>query len=157
MEEANRILNSIEDDSYSLHGNIAGGSLSPPRTGSASAISDTIQRKRSLSVASALSISRKSDSLMPIYSTTAQAREAALPARVLGGGADTLSFWRFGVLSDDNRHHLAYHRHIFDTSQNISTSFDPKSFICTVCPVPHAVLVGAGGGGGDGAEMLRPL
>ncbi len=52
MEDANRILNSNEDDSDSPHGNTMGGFHSPP--GTASAISDTIQRKRSLSVASAL-------------------------------------------------------------------------------------------------------
>jgi hypothetical protein len=103
-------------------------------------------RLRLDSTASSVASIKKSDTLSPLYYTTARARESSMPARVLGGGNDPLPYWRFGALPDDNRHQLASHRHVFESTLNISTSFDPKKFICTVCSVPHAVLGGAGGG-----------
>jgi hypothetical protein len=102
-------------------------------------------RQRLDSTASSLASLKKSDTLSPLYYTTARARESSTPSRVLGGGNDPLSYWRFGALPDDNRHQFASHRHVFDSTQNISTSFDSKKFTCTVCSVPHAILGGAGG------------
>jgi hypothetical protein len=99
------------------------------------------------SVSSLTGTPRKSETLTSLYYSTAKAREAAAPPRVLGGGADPLPYWRFGALSEDNRHTLAFHRHVFNNTQNISTSFDPKDLTCHGCAVPHPVLVGAGGGG----------
>jgi hypothetical protein len=100
---------------------------------------------------SASSFKPVSSTLTQLYSTTAKGREAAFPPRVLGGGVDPLPYWRFGALSDDARHHLASHRHIFEATQNISTSFDPKTMHCTCCTSMHPVLARAGGGG-EGLE-----
>ncbi len=136
MEDVNRILN-INDDDLDDSNTTRAGTKSKE---------DETPRIRLDSTASSLASLKKSDTLSPLYYTTARARESSMPSRVLGGGNDPLSYWRFGALPDDNRHQLASHRHIFDSTQNISTSFDPKKFICTVCSVPHAILGGAGGG-----------
>jgi hypothetical protein len=137
MEDANRILNLNDDEMDDANTTRTGAESKDER--------NSTPRQRLDSTASSLASLKKSDTLSPLYYTTARARESSTPSRVLGGGNDPLSYWRFGALPDDNRHQFASHRHVFDSTQNISTSFDSKKFTCTVCSVPHAILGGAGG------------
>jgi hypothetical protein len=159
MEDANRILNEDDDQpegaASSRDGTGPSAAVEASKTkehcGDRSSIENNVPfRNRTDSTVSSLSgIPRKSDTLTSLYFSTAKAREAAAPPRVLGGGADPLPYWRFGALFEDNRHVLAFHRHVFNNTQNISTSFDPKDLTCHVCAAPHPVLVRAGGEAGS--------
>jgi hypothetical protein len=113
-------------------------------TGAAQDISHTSLRYRTESTGSGSSTAKAGNSkLSSLYFSTQMARNSAIPPRVLGSGSDPLNFDRFGDLSGDPRHHLATHRHIFDSTQNISTSFDPAKMHCNSCTTPHAMLCGA--------------
>jgi hypothetical protein len=170
MEDANRILNEEDEPEItdrnkctgtkpSERKNEMGGETSanpkirpvPKRAdyGEGEVKAPNLPRTRLDSVASnASSTPAKSDTLPSLYFSTAKAREAAAPPRVLGGGVDPSQYWRFGALSDDIRHNQSFHRHLYETTQNISTSFDPKDLTCHACAAPHPVLARAGGGTG---------
>jgi hypothetical protein len=97
-------------------------------------------------MSSTTSASRLTSSFLhALYYSTQTTRTSAFPARILGGGLDPLPYNRFGDLLGDPRHHLATHRHLFESTQNISTSFDPKSMHCNSCTSPHPVLWSGGG------------
>jgi hypothetical protein len=154
MDYANRVLNADDDMDTDPTANMGMGKtretddmskigISAAPGGSRTRLSSTASSAGS----SVSSFKPASSTLTQLYSTTAKAREAAFPPRVLGGGVDPLPYWRFGALSDDARHHHARHRHIFEATQNISTSFDPKTMHCACCTSMHPVLARAGGGG----------
>ncbi len=164
MDYANRVLNAEDDmeTDPTTHRETGKTSVTDDRSITGTATAPGGSRPRLSSTASSASssvISFKpvSSTLTQLYSTTAKAREAAFPPRVLGGGVDPLPYWRFGALSDDARHHLAKHRHIFETTQNISTSFDPKTMHCACCTSMHPVLARAGGGGRVGTQVFHSL
>jgi hypothetical protein len=110
------------------------------------------QHARCYSTSSSTTARLASSSMPALYFSTQMARASAFPARILGGGLDPLPYGRFGDLSGDPRHHLATHRHIFENSQNISTSFDPKTMHCNACASPHPVLWPGGGTDSDGHQ-----
>jgi hypothetical protein len=159
MEDANRILNEDDDQPEGAASGQAGTGASAGMGANTTKESCSDRRRlenivpfRSRTDSSVSSLSgtpRKSETLTSLYSSTAKAREAAAPPRVLGGSTDPLPYWHFGALSDNNRHNLAFHRHVFNNTQNISTSFDPKDLTCHVCAVPHPILARAGGEAGS--------
>jgi hypothetical protein len=159
MEDANRILNEDNEQPEGVASGQAGSRASAGMGASTTKeiCSDPKRlennmpfRSRTDSSASSLTgTPRKSETLISLYFSTAKAREAAAPPWVLGGGRDPLPYWRFSALSDDNRHNLAFHRHVFNNTQNISTSFDPKDLTCHVCVVPHPILARVGGEAGS--------
>jgi hypothetical protein len=111
------------------------------------------QHSRSYSTSSSTTTSRLASSGMPaLYFSTQMARTSAFPARILGGGQDPLPYSRFGDLSGDPRHHLASHRYLSESTQNISTLFDPKTMHCNSCASPHPVLWPGGGTGSEGHQ-----
>jgi hypothetical protein len=167
MEDANRMLNEEDEPEITVRDKCSGSKTSdlkiekrgetganpkirpvPKRAdcGEGEMSAPNLPRSRLDSAASNVSsMPTKSDTLPSLYFSTAKAREAAAPPRMLGGGNDPSQYWRFGALSDDTRHSQAFHRHLYETTQNISTSFDPKDLTCHACVAPHPLLARAGG------------
>jgi hypothetical protein len=94
MEDANILLNANDDDmdtGSSFKNTEPSARMEGNPKSSSGGVNQLIQstRDRKMSVnsnTSSTSVSRKSDTLMPIYHSTAKARETALPPRILGGG-----------------------------------------------------------------------
>jgi hypothetical protein len=94
MEDANTLLN-VNDDDMDTGSSIKDNEHSARMDGNSKFSSSgdnqsTLSyRDRKMSVnstTSSKSVTKKSDTLMPIYHSTAKARETALPSRILGGG-----------------------------------------------------------------------
>jgi hypothetical protein len=109
MEDANRILNEDDDqpegaassqDGTGSSDGVGANKTKEPCSDRRSLENNVPFRNRTDSSVSSLSgTPRKSDTLTSLYFSTAKAREAAAPPRVLGGGTDPLPYWRFGALS----------------------------------------------------------
>jgi hypothetical protein len=65
------------------------------------------------------------------------------------GGSGRKEENRLGTLFSDERRGVAHHRSVFETKQNISFSFDPKTLVCASCLGRGGHPVGGGGGGGE--------
>ncbi len=167
MEDTDAILNEDDTDpaptspGHAIQTGQAGGSTDLPpnsraqlgtRTTPPDATPSPHRHARSYSTSSSTTARLTSSGMPALYFSTQMARTSAFPARILGGGQDPLPYGRFGDLSGDPRHHLASHRHIFENSQNISTSFDPKNMHCNTCASPHPVLWPGGGTDSDGHQ-----
>jgi hypothetical protein len=104
MEDANTLLNANDDDmdtgsgtKITEHSARVDGNSKPTSLSDNQSTMTYRDRKMSVnSTSSSSSFSKKSDTLMPIYHSTAKARETALPSRILERGGRLpliLAFW----------------------------------------------------------------
>ncbi len=98
MEDANTLLNANDDNMDTCSGikvtehsaRVDGNSKLGSRSDNQSTMPYRDRKMSVNSTTSSKSVSKKSDTLMPIYHSTAKARETALPSRILGGGGGGL-------------------------------------------------------------------
>jgi hypothetical protein len=148
MEDANRMLNEEDEPEITDRDKCSGSKTSdlkiekkgemganpkirpvPKRAdcGEGEMSAPNLPRSRLDSAASNVSsMPTKSDTLPSLYFSTAKAREAAAPPRVLGGGNDPSQYWRFGALSDDTRHNQAFHRHLYESPRTSALRSTPR-------------------------------